>query len=671
MRTQAIIDYALKAAAAGASEQEIKNALTQAGWSQVDIDDSIAATKTPQPIPTPAPMIPNLMPKQPSQTPPISTTQNQSAPVQSTVPVNTPYQPIVQPTQQNQSTKGKPIFAIIVIVLLLGSIGGTLAYAYTQQMWIFTPKELTPEELVNRLVDTAANLQSASYRANLTIEVQPRDKDLEVFPNTDPGMPLSDLSDILEDVHASVDVSGNVNFRKKEQPNGTSKLKGNFRMQGINASIDLETIKKDKDLYSRINEFPSIFGSFSKIKGTWVHIPEDESLETLSEISDLDIGTGISKSDPKMPEKIKLFLSTALKEGLISIGKRSEEKVDSTPAYRYSISFDLRKLPQFGKTFSAEFKKRYNEDIGEYFDEIEVTDPEMEKQADYVSKNTTLDLWIERKTGMPIKATYSFRMAPDEDVFSGKQIRATATLALSNINTPPPPIEAPSGAISLDEASMLISGMTKEEYLLQKQYTTILSIQYALRSYQLTTGTYPDSLTDLLKTRAAVTPAQQTNKISSYLADTPFLKKLPVDVYTKQPFPYKKLSNNYSLSYEAHLPIYEKGSSPSYYVYETKYAPYTAGTIKKTSAPSSRLRFVEGINTAVAELVSVEANSKATNDTDKDGISDSFELYLGTDPQKKDSDADGKTDGEEFMSRTNPLGSGILKRRQSESIMPF
>jgi len=45
-------------------------------------------------------------------------------------------------------------------------------------------------------------------------------------------------------------------------------------------------------------------------------------------------------------------------------------------------------------------------------------------------------------------------------------------------------------------------------------------------------------------------------------------------------------------------------------------------------------------------------------DTDKDGLTDDYEVQLGTNPFKADSDGDGMSDGEEMKARRNPLIKG-------------
>lgn len=47
-------------------------------------------------------------------------------------------------------------------------------------------------------------------------------------------------------------------------------------------------------------------------------------------------------------------------------------------------------------------------------------------------------------------------------------------------------------------------------------------------------------------------------------------------------------------------------------------------------------------------------------DRDKDGLYDTFEFSIGSDPNNADTDGDGVSDGEEIKEGTNPLGEGML-----------
>ena len=54
-------------------------------------------------------------------------------------------------------------------------------------------------------------------------------------------------------------------------------------------------------------------------------------------------------------------------------------------------------------------------------------------------------------------------------------------------------------------------------------------------------------------------------------------------------------------------------------------------------------------------------NTEVKSDKDLDGIEDSHEIYLGTDPEKQDSDGDGYSDLQEIKNRYNPIGEGLFE----------
>ena len=59
------------------------------------------------------------------------------------------------------------------------------------------------------------------------------------------------------------------------------------------------------------------------------------------------------------------------------------------------------------------------------------------------------------------------------------------------------------------------------------------------------------------------------------------------------------------------------------------------------------------------EAAATGTDSMVNIDTDRDGLSDDYELnVLKTDPNNPDTDGDGYTDGEEVEKNYNPLGPG-------------
>ena len=88
-------------------------------------------------------------------------------------------------------------------------------------------------------------------------------------------------------------------------------------------------------------------------------------------------------------------------------------------------------------------------------------------------------------------------------------------------------------------------------------------------------------------------------------------------------------------------------------IYSRDYANYKQNRLVVT--------YLDGQNTADAKNLSVEAAAASNIDSDKDGVPDALERYLGTNPNLSDTDHDGFSDYTELTSGTNPLGPGNLK----------
>jgi len=97
----------------------------------------------------------------------------------------------------------------------------------------------------------------------------------------------------------------------------------------------------------------------------------------------------------------------------------------------------------------------------------------------------------------------------------------------------------------------------------------------------------------------------------------------------------------------------------------------TAGEILRgvgglpTAGEAEELPDGEGIITGEPTELPTSAGEEATTelgfrDQDRDGLYDTFEFAMGTDPTNPDTDGDGVDDGEEVKEGTNPLGEGML-----------
>jgi hypothetical protein len=498
---------------------------------------------------------------------------------------------------------------------------------------------------------------------------------------------FSNSDELFSSLPSSLNVAFGISgiMSKKADDNRDTYLQGtaDVDLGDFIVNADVEFIKKAEDYFVRINKMPTFFFfDFSSIKKQWVQIDlEDETLEFISPRTVQDaltdefglFGVNTSTSNTQSSEDAGknakdaalMVLSVGEKTGFIGVGDPSSETRNGEKTLRYPIRFEKTKLKAFYTELTKALKDRFGDSAATRYDEQMAKQLEQKNVGeliDYLNNSSAINMWVAQKTGYPIAFEYSTHVAPRATTgpASKKQFRATLSITLSDINKSNA-IETPKDAISTEDATILMSGISKETYRFNQQTRNISSIKRALSTYENITGSYPNTLSELTKTGSEILklhPNPPTDKKPQnifddrYYTNRKLLEKVPVDTYTKKPFAYAKDSNNFSLSYTIELPPYERGIRVDYGIMNNDY--------KKIS-----LKYITGTNTADESVDSREAVSANNQDTDKDGVSDAFEVYMGTDKNKKDTDNDGVDDQKELNSMSNPLGPGRLEYRRS------
>ncbi len=502
---------------------------------------------------------------------------------------------------------------------------------------------------------------------------------VDAFANSDDL--LSFLPSTLD---ITVSVSGIMN--KKGGDTRDTYLQGtaDIDLGDFIANADVEFIKKADTYFVRVNKMPTFFFfDFSAIKKQWIQI--DSSAETNGLIDPQTIqdsltselgffgmsgpasGTQSSEAAKKnVKEGALLILSVGEKSGFINVGNPSSETHNGEAALRYPIRFEKTKLKTFYVDLVKAFEDRFGKDSPIYYDEYIAKQLEYKSVGeliDYINSSSALTMWVAEKTGYPIAFEYTIHVAPRSTTGSAakKQFQTTIAIALSDINKSNT-VDAPKDAISTEDAVILMSGISKEAYRFEQQTNTVSSIKSALSTYHGITGTYPNTLAELVQTREEIKKVHpnssqkpNTNSPDFYYTNKKLLEKIPTDTYTKKAFSYAKNGNDYTLAYTIMLPPYERGMQATYSLTQNDYS-------KKTIT----LKYVSGTNTATKNIDSREATLANSQDFDKDGVSDAFEAYMGTDKNKKDTDNDGVDDKSEINNRSNPLGPGLLEYPKSQ-----
>jgi hypothetical protein len=454
-------------------------------------------------------------------------------------------------------------------------------------------------------------------------------------------------------------ISGNMERGASSGSDAVFKIGGNLTLEDLIMNAEIESLKKGQDVYVKINALPGIPGiNISDLKQKWIKItPAD--LTSFSSSYALPIDTSAGQEEILLAQnQLKTILRIAQDEQLIRFkGEPKKEILDKEKVYHYQFELNKEKFATFYSKTANELASQFqNKALFKFdqkiFDELNSTNTLA--LIDYINKNISIDLYVSIKTGYPIKGSLAITAVPPADSNKTNQITLSFNLALSNINQKIN-IDVPKEFIGVEDAYLIIQGISREDYQLQKQKQNVADIVYAIDEFRRLAGKYPDFLDQLKLTREEVsklnaTPAKNT---ILYNSSKPLLVNIPEDVFAKQSFIYSKtVDDNYRLVYQIVLPVYQKGkkiSSELYNVYATK--------------PTDLLflAYVSGLNTRDKTKISLEADAQSKIDSDKDKLSDSFELYIGTNPNDNNTDKDGYLDGEEIKSGYDPLSTNILQ----------
>jgi len=236
------------------------------------------------------------------------------------------------------------------------------------------------------------------------------------------------------------------------------------------------------------------------------------------------------------------------------------------------------------------------------------------------------EIWIDGKNHYIRRVKSALPLVPSDknEKMKGKQLTVESTLNINRINEKIA-VEKPSETITLDEAEALILGKTlesaRDDGRNSLQQSNVRSYMLALEVYYNENGAYPETLS-------------QTNTFFDS-------SKVPDDVFTHQPYIYKKNGEDYELRYQLKLTAATSDSSGEYFVNGENIATskgLIAGNPKPNPLPAQNFDL----------------------DTDGDGLTNDQEVDYGTDPKNPDSDGDGFKDGEEVKNGYNPYGPGKL-----------
>lgn len=530
------------------------------------------------------------------------------------------------------------IIVVLVIVLIIG-VATTLAFTGFISIPFLTGKApYDKDHFLTGVVGGIKKINTAAFSANLHAYTKAREADVQGFDDKEFGGMSANIPsfDVTLGLDGATQETNNI-------LNSKAGISAAASFGDFTASVQAEVRKISDNFYFEITKMPSFFG-IDPIKNKWVKITPQDIAQYGSEYGYRNYASSasttqaeIDKTKKQAIEVLKMALEVADKDQAVKVkGNPVKESVGKVAAYRYDLEFDKTNVVKFYQDFVASYNQKFATSTKLEVDQSAIAylnSKESDKAFEYLKNNVQFSIWADAD-GIPLKYLAQARIAFDSAGKKGTtQINSDFTLTLVDINKPVS-VDAPSSAINWDDAYMLMTGKTKDEVIFDKQTQAVSVLWFALANFQYDNKKYPASLDELT--------TQQDTSTSSLPGSRKILAaNVPNDVYTGKSFVYSASADgkSYTLKYTINLPEYKQGVK----LYTLKGYNY----VKNKSVVY--LKYVNGVNTATPNTTSSEALATSKIDSDGDGISDSLEKYVGTNPNKKDTDGNGTSDYDEIM----------------------
>lgn len=493
--------------------------------------------------------------------------------------------------------KKSPLVSLIVLVVVLAIAG--LAYAYKDTIMdkFVSKAPFSAGNMFSVIRNASKGLEKATYTMNLKISGS-ESTSVNTGEDTNglQNSPLALVSLLPSTFKLDTTITGNTAKNEKGSINSKFNVTGMVDFGSLKADLSLSYIMIDKDMYINIDKIPQILGDTTAIQGKWIHI----NAKDLGSRYGLSTNNNKNIDSPEYKKSNELLISLLDKNNVVSIiGSPVREKVGEFSTYRYDLTLNEQGVTQFLK--DVEQNKDtilFTQEMRDSFDRFIKTQDQTQisKVIEYIKKNATVMVWV-TKEGAPVKMKLSFKLeTPQVRNTKGKQFTFDFTVTLSDLNKATN-ITAPSSYLEEDDAYSLITGKSKDLIAFEKNSAQLSSIYFSLASEFTKNKRYPDVLPESLK--------------------SDFIKS------------YTVVNNgtDFKLIYEVNFPKYSKDND-NYYVIKRVYG--------SGSLPTYGLYMVNGTNTMNSRSNSLEADIQNKIDSDKDGLPDALEKYIGTNPLKKD-----------------------------------
>lgn len=455
---------------------------------------------------------------------------------------------------------------LIIIVLVL-CIGVALAFLarYSPRVTEYLRRsvgyDVDRDRVIALALQSLRNAQQSHYKLELSVESQPRetmqDEEIARGITVDEEQQNNVWSRFPREIamHASLDgkiaqeEQGQLYELKSTIELGDSLLAAAFDMRQVGKNYFIRTIKA-----------PSLsFFDLASLKHTWVRIePQDQFSFALGDLlfgsQDFALsGKTVSRTLSRIAEQVSDQVPISIREELPPYQKYDRYKLDAAPEF---VSFLLgdNNSDSVGSNTSNFFG------IMSYSDLVSL----YERNRDQIS----VEAWIEKAERKLHKVELSFLLIPPATLprLSGVQYHLATSITIGPDQGEAQDHILPTSSVSLDEAMATLTGQPLAVIQVGKQVRNVTVIRQALSLYNARSGSYPDSLEDLLQTVSDVhekreeTGEETSNSALEYRLqylinqNSPFLRVVPLDVFSKKPVHYSKNEDSYLLEYTLVFP---------------------------------------------------------------------------------------------------------------------
>lgn len=519
-------------------------------------------------------------------------------------------------------------------------------------------------------------------------EVEPDEKSVSLDSLTD-KLKLGESSDTVTGLLGAGDdfnleLAVTMDWRRAERrPEGQLTLSGSYGGKGMALDLGLTMLVFDDTTYGRLDTAPAILPFIGSLEGTWFDLgAKEEDREVFRKVgAEKPEGDGSASEDDGGRTDLVAEVTAVLREGADNgAWTFSSLERGTDPLGRPSWRAEVMVSPElFRQAMLAAYAKRETlvPEVDRYVlltDEAaeKASKPDPESVSDDIFEDVTVVLHFAEESYMPLAVSLETTATVESregDTPEASQVDLKFGLTLDRVNEPVQ-MERPEASETLADAVLRATGVTPEQSMMRGQMDTIDDLREALRQYQKTNDSYPETLDALIGLRVEPNFPTHTDLATGAAKEVVLI---PPDIYTGAPYGYRLTERGtYELTFEMSIPQYSSDQRRFEYAEGTNTATPNDVSLEggdvglreedrdvyyaDVSSYGYKIRCGDGSCNSPETPKSCRADCRTSMlDTDGDGLSNLREDSIGTNFLDPDTDGDGFGDKEEADGGYDPL----------------